>query len=150
MEATTLRRRRLAAGLTQAELASRARVSQPNLSAYERGRRAPSPEVSARLEAELRERPSVLIARHAQEIRVVVEEHQAHNPRVFGSIARDEDTPGSDADIVVEFSDDASLLDEVGLRLAIQDLLGIEVDVVGADSLRGELKRRVLSEAVAL
>jgi predicted nucleotidyltransferase len=56
--------------------------------------------------------------------------------------------PGSDLDLVVDFSDDASLLDEIGLRLALTDLLGVAVDVVAGDTLRGELRERVLREAV--
>lgn len=40
--ARTLRAARLAAGLTQAELAARAGTSQATLSAYERGRKEPS------------------------------------------------------------------------------------------------------------
>lgn len=42
----------------------------------------------------------------------------------------------------------ASLLDEVGLRIALTDLLGIDVDVVAADTLRGKFRDRILGEAV--
>ncbi len=69
---------------------------------------------------------------------------------VFGSIARGEDTAGSDVDLLVEFTDEASLLDEVGLRLALSDLLQVEVDVVSVDALRGSIRERVLREAVAV
>ncbi|SKF94944.1 Uncharacterised protein [Mycobacteroides abscessus subsp. abscessus] len=48
----------------------------------------------------------------------------------------------------MEFTDEATLLDEVGLRLALSDLLRIAVDVVPADALHGELRERVLREAV--
>ncbi len=57
---------------------------------------------------------------------------------------------GSDLDLVVDFDDDASLLDEVGLRLGPRDLLQIEVDVVASDGLRGAFRDRVLGEAVPL
>jgi predicted nucleotidyltransferase len=50
----------------------------------------------------------------------------------------------------VEFTDEASLLDEVGLRLALSDLLQVEVDVVSVDALRGSMRERVLREAVAV
>ena len=63
-------------------------------------------------------------------------------------MARGDDEPGSDVDIVVDFDEEASLLDEVGLRLALRDLLQVEVDVVASDGLRGEFRDRVLSEAV--
>ncbi len=71
-------------------------------------------------------------------------------PRLFGSIARGDDEPGSDVDLLVEFTDDASLLDEIGLRLALVDLLQVEVDVVAEDSLKGPMRDRVLHEAVAV
>jgi predicted nucleotidyltransferase len=63
-------------------------------------------------------------------------------------VARGDDDSRSDVDFVVDFTDDASLLDEVGLRLALRDLLQIEVDVVASDGLRGAFRDRVLSEAV--
>lgn len=71
-------------------------------------------------------------------------------PRVFGSVARGDDEPGSDVDMLVDFTDEASLLDEVGLRLALSDLLRVEADVVAEDSLRGSIRERVLGEAVAV
>lgn len=63
-------------------------------------------------------------------------------------MARGEDEPESDVDILVDFTHEASLLDEVGLRLALVDLLGVEVDVVAVDSLQGQRRERVLREAV--
>lgn len=145
-----IRARRTAAGLTQSQLAKAARVSQPNLSAYENGRRSPSPEVLDRLTRALAGRPSVRIAQHRDRIRAVVAEHRAADPRVFGSVARGEDEPGSDVDLLVAFTDDASLLDEVGLRCALRDLLQVEVDIVAVDTLRGTFRDRVLREAVPL
>ncbi len=142
--------RRRAAGLSQARLAAAARVAQPNLSAYENGRRVPSPEVLDRIMAALAVRPSVRVAAHRSEIRDVVAAHRASAPRVFGSVARGEDTPGSDVDLLVEFGADATLLDEVGLRMALTDLLGVDVDVVATDALHGDIRDRVLKEAVPI
>ena len=143
-----IREARRAAGLSQSQLARAARVPQPNLSAYENGRRAPSPEVLERLRRALTQRPSVLVERHRDAIRTLVAEHHATKPRLFGSVARGEDEPDSDVDVLVEFTEDASLFDEVGLRLALTDLLGVEVDVVALDTLREPLRQRVLAEAV--
>ncbi len=88
------------------------------------------------------------VAAHRESIRDLVAKFHASDPRVFGSVARGDDEPGSDVDIVVDFTADASLLDEVGLRLALRDLLQVEVDVVASDGLRGAFRERVLSEAV--
>lgn len=143
-----IRAERRAAGLSQSQLARAAGVLQPNLSAYENGRRVPSPEVLERIKRALAVRPSVRVAQHRDLIRALVTEHHALAPRVFGSVARGDDEPGSDVDLLVDFTDEASLLDEVGLRLALADLLRVEVDVVAADSLSGRIRERVLREAV--
>lgn len=145
-----LRAARLAAGLSQSALARASGVSQPNLSAYENGRRVPTPAVVDRLTRAMRGRPSERLDRHRDAVRSLVAVHHASSPRVFGSVARGDDAPGSDLDLLVDFDDNASLLDEVGLRLALVDLLQVEVDVVAADSLRGAVRERVLGEAVPL
>lgn len=143
-----IRSERIAAGMSQSELARAARVPQPNLSAYENGRRNPSPEVRERIARALRTRPSSRLEKHRSAIRDLVRAHHAAAPRVFGSVARGEDEADSDIDLLVEFTDEASLLDEVGLRLALQDLLQVEVDVVAVDTLHGEFRDRALKEAV--
>ncbi|MBE7192750.1 MAG: nucleotidyltransferase family protein [Gordonia polyisoprenivorans] len=80
----------------------------------------------------------------------IVERFRATSPRIVGSVARGDDRPGSDVDILVDFTDEATLLDEVGLRLALTDLLRVKVDVIASDSLRSEVRDRVLTEAVGL
>lgn len=145
-----IRAERIAAGLSQAALAQAARVPQPNLSAYENGRRTPTPEVLERIRDALVGRPSARVALHRDRILELVAAHHATAPRVVGSIARGEDRPGSDVDLLVEFTDEASLLDEVGLRLALTDLLQVPVDVIAADALRNPLRKRLLDEAVAV
>ncbi len=145
-----IRAERLAAGLSQSQLSRAAGVSQPNLSAYENRRRMPSPEVLDRIRQALRVPLSERVAQHRDKINVLVTAHHATEPRIFGSTARGEDQAGSDVDLLVEFTDEATLLDEVGLRLALSDLLHLEVDVVAIDALRGSIRERVLREAVAV
>lgn len=136
--------------MSQAELARAARVPQPNISAYENGRRQPSAEVLNRIRSALVGTLNERLFRHRDEIHRIVAEHHATAPRIFGSIARGEETATSDVDLLVDFTPEAGLLDEIGLRLALADLLHVEVDVVASDTLRGELRERVLREAVAL
>jgi predicted nucleotidyltransferase len=88
------------------------------------------------------------VEQHRDAIRSLVTEFHPVVPRLVGSVARGDDEPGSDIDLLVDFTDDATLLDEVGLRLALGDLLQVEVDVVAGDTLRGEIRDRVLGEAV--
>lgn len=136
--------------MSQAELARAAEVSQPNISAYENGRRRPSPEVVSRLERAMTADVNKRLLHHRDEILRLVAEHHAASPRVFGSVARGEHTSSSDVDLLVDFSDDAGLIDEIGLRLALVDLLHVDVDVVASDTLRGDMRDRILREAVPL
>ncbi|MFT4137076.1 helix-turn-helix domain-containing protein [Microbacterium sp.] len=145
-----IRAEREAASMSQSELARAARVSQPNLSAYENGRREPSPAVLDRIRGALSGRPSERVERHRDEIRRLIAAHHARDPRLFGSVARGEDAPASDVDLLVDFTPEATLLDEIGLRLVLADLLRVNVDVVASDALRGEIRDRILREAVPL
>lgn len=51
---------------------------------------------------------------------------------LFGSYARGENDSNSDIDILVTFDKDAkvSLFDHIGMTYDLQDLLGIEVDLI--------------------
>jgi predicted nucleotidyltransferase len=69
--------------------------------------------------------------------------------RVFGSVARGRARAGSDVDLLVDMDRDASLLDQVRLRRALEELLGIEVDVVTSRSLL-ERDSNIRDEAVPL
>ena len=65
---------------------------------------------------------------------------------LFGSIVRGEATVESDIDLLIEFEGRKSLLDLVGLKLELQELLGRRVDVLTYGSLHPLLKERILSE----
>lgn len=66
---------------------------------------------------------------------------------MFGSVARGDDRPGSDIDLLVDFPAGTSLLSVIGLEQALRDLLGLPVDVGPADALRPDMRERVLAEA---
>jgi len=70
--------------------------------------------------------------------------------RLFGSAARGDSGPGSDVDFLVEFEPGRSLLDQGGLLMDLQELLGCKVDVVSEGGLRARYRERVLREAVPL
>jgi len=71
----------------------------------------------------------------------------AMNLRVFGSVARGEEIPGSDVDLLVDMEAGRSLLDLAGLQQDLERLLGHRVDVLTEDSTSPYLGERVLSEA---
>ncbi len=74
--------------------------------------------------------------------------HGATKVAVFGSYVRDEEKPGSDIDIVVEFSERKSLLEIVKMERELSKLIGIKVDLLTEksispyliDSIRKEMK----------
>ena len=58
---------------------------------------------------------------------------------LFGSVARDEATPGSDLDVLVEFSGPATFDRYMDLKFYLEDLLGIPVDLVTRKALKPRL-----------
>lgn len=124
------------AGLTQKQLADLSGVAQPNIAAYENGTRRPSTKMLARLEAAARPKPSRLLVDHKATIQKIARRYKVLDILVFGSVARGEDHPGSDLDLLVRFAPDASIFDQAGLTDDLQDALGIGVDVVSEGGLR--------------
>ena len=73
--------------------------------------------------------------------------HGARNVRVFGSVARGDDRPASDLDLLVDMESDRSLLDLVGLAQDLEALLHRNVDVVTDASLHDAIREQVLAES---
>ena len=76
--------------------------------------------------------------------------HGARNVRFFGSVARGEETPESDVDLLVDMEPGRSLLDLVGLWQDLEDLLHCRVDVLTDGGLSPYLQDRIHAEAVRL
>jgi len=76
----------------------------------------------------------------------VLKKYGVKRAALFGSIVRGEATKDSDIDLLIEFEGKRSLLDLVGLKLELQELLGREVDVITYKSIHPLLKERILNE----
>jgi len=83
----------------------------------------------------------------AEEIR---HRYRAEIVGIFGSYVRGEQRETSDLDVLVRFTPGATLFDLVGLADFLEERLGIRVDIVPVDTLREEIRDRVLQEAVYL
>jgi uncharacterized protein len=142
-----IREARERAGLTQAELAEAAGVARPNIAAYESGARRPSPAMARRLIGAARPRPSRSLAAHRDEVHRLAHDFGMENPRVFGSVARGEDRPGSDLDLLVTVPRGTGLLTLVRFAHAVEGLLGVHVDVVSEGGL-GERHAAIRRAAV--
>lgn len=144
-----LKKRRVTAGLTQRELARLSGVAQPNIAAYEAGRRTISLETENRLRAALDTPSLAFVRRHGTEIAAAAARHRLGNVRIFGSLARGEAGPGSDVDLLVHPDRDASVFDLAGFMAEVEGMLGIPVDVV-SDRATGVIAQRIALEAVPL
>lgn len=65
---------------------------------------------------------------------------------LFGSFARGENKKDSDIDIVIEFIGEKSLFDLARLKIELEDLLEIKVDVLTYNSLHPLIRGKILKE----
>jgi predicted nucleotidyltransferase len=93
---------------------------------------------------------SQLVEKHREKILELAARHGASNVRVFGSLARGEGSESSDLDLLVTLEEQRSLLDLVGLKQDIEDLLHRPVDVMTEPALSPYIRDRVLAEAMPL
>lgn len=76
--------------------------------------------------------------------------HGARNIRVFGSVARSEDTSDSDIDFLIDMEESRSLLDLVGFKQELETMLNRPADVLTERGISPYLRKRILAEAIAL
>jgi len=76
----------------------------------------------------------------------ILQRYDVTKAAIFGSFVRGENKKGSDIDILVEFKGEKSLLDLVGLKIELEELLKMEVDVLTYNSLHPLIKERILNE----
>lgn len=67
---------------------------------------------------------------------------------LFGSVARDEATPTSDIDLLVEFDRPVGYFGLFALQDYLEKLLGCPVDLGTPDSLKPYIKERVMGELI--
>jgi uncharacterized protein len=163
-----LRRARSGAGMSQAELAVRAGVAQSVISAYEAGRRQPALPTLARLiEAagydlvvDIRRRPRHLrklsgpvgrkVRQKRRELVAAAAAYHVTNLRVFGSVARGEDRPDSDVDLLADLPSGMGLLGLGRVQAELEAILGSRVDLVPAADLKPGVGARAERDLVAL
>jgi predicted nucleotidyltransferase/DNA-binding XRE family transcriptional regulator len=162
-----LSRVRRDAGLTQAELARRAGTSQAMVARYETGVASPTVRTLARLlraagrelvmsspessSADLPGPVAGVLHEHRAAIRAAAEAVGARNVRVFGSVARGDETPDSDIDLLVDFpAGEQGLFPLLMLAEEVERLVGRPVDVAAVEVMAGPVRERALAEAVPL
>ena len=90
------------------------------------------------------------ILKHRDAILAIAERNGAFNLRIFGSMARGDQNEASDLDLLVRFEPDRSLMDYGMLVEELQDLLGINFDVVSEAGTDQRFRDAVSKELVPL
>ena len=90
------------------------------------------------------------LRRLAPALQSITAAHGALELQVFGSVVRGSARPGSDLDLLVEFPASPSFEQYMDLKLALEDLLSVPVDLVTRRGLRAELRQRIEEEAIPL
>lgn len=160
---------RTRAGLSQTELARRAGVAQSVISEYEVGRRQPALPTLSRLisatghqltmslertDAAVRGLPDTALGRrlrqHRRALLEAVSASGGRNLRVFGSVARGEDGPSSDVDLLVYLPEGTGLFALLELEGTLERILKVKVDLAPETSLKPRVRAEALADAIAL
>jgi len=91
----------------------------------------------------------LLVESRREQVLAIASRHHADRVRLFGSVARGDDRPDSDIDLLVDFDEDSSLFDLMRMSRELEALLGRPVDVVSAGGLKTR-DRAILAESVDL
>jgi predicted nucleotidyltransferase len=76
------------------------------------------------------------------------ERYHVESLGVFGSYVRKEQSPDSDLDILVTFSDPPSLIKFIEIENFLSDRLGVKVDLVMKDALKPRIGKNVMRELI--
>jgi predicted nucleotidyltransferase len=90
---------------------------------------------------------------HREAIRDVLDRYGASNPRLFGSIAQGTAGQDSDIDLLLDLAAEGSgsrLSRLSGIRLELEELLGLPVDVVCEELLKDRVSESARSQAIVL
>ena len=125
-----------AAGLTQRQISEAIGRSQP--------------EVSRLLRFHARTERGRALQRNRRAVLELMAASGVRNVRVFGSVARGDDTADSDVDLLADLPDDITLFGLSRLELAVSEIVGAKVDLIPAAGLRPNIRDKALAEAVPL
>jgi len=76
--------------------------------------------------------------------------YEVRRAGIFGSVTKANDTPKSDIDSLVELNSKTSLLDFVGMKLGLEELLGRTVDLVEYQAIMPRLKEKILGKEIRI
>jgi predicted nucleotidyltransferase len=91
-------------------------------------------------------RPSTALRNHREQVRAVIARYPVRGARIFGSAARGDDGDGSDLDILVEPTDATTLFDLAGLKLDLEALLDVRVDIATPGALPAKVGQAIADD----
>lgn len=91
-----------------------------------------------------------LVDDRREAIKAILRSHHGVAVAVFGSVARGDEKPGSDLDFLVELEPDARPIEILSIGVALEEALGVPVDVGTPEALRANIREAVLAEAIWL
>lgn len=161
-----IRDARKRATLSQAGLAARAKTSQSAVARYESGVTMPSLPTLERLLAACggrvvlgnsasaprargrRGKRHLAAVRDARErLLQAASRHGLRDVRIFGSVARGEETEKSDIDLLVDPGPGRTLIDLIGFQQEAESILGANVDAVTERSLKPRVRAGAIRDA---
>lgn len=95
-------------------------------------------------------KPSAILELRRADIRAAANRFRVANPRIFGSVLRGTDSDGSDLDLLVDPMPGATLFDLGGLQMALEEMLGVGVDLLTPGDLPASFRSQVLAEALPI
>ena len=92
-------------------------------------------------------KPSTALRQQREAILRLLQMANLKNPRVFGSVVSQEDKDGSDLDILVDAVPGTTLFDLGAAQVALEELVGVPVDLIVPGDLPKALREKVLAQA---
>ncbi len=92
-------------------------------------------------------KPSAALSLNRLAVRETAGRYRVVNPRVFGSALHGTDKDGSDLDLLVDALPDTTLFDLGGLQVELEELLGVQVDLLTPGDLPAKFREQVVAEA---
>ena len=91
-----------------------------------------------------------LVNHKRAEILNLAHKNGAFNVRIFGALLRDEEDANSQIDFLVELEPDRTLLDWVGLKQGLEELLEHEIHLADVNGLPDRFRDLIVKEAIPL
>jgi predicted nucleotidyltransferase len=90
------------------------------------------------------------VAARRGELLDVLRRHGVTNAEIFGSAARGDDREDSDVDLLVDFAPGTDIVDIIGIKRELEEVLGVPVDLVPRNGLKERVRSRAARDLLPL